>query len=434
MRCIYCNDESDLTVSDIIPAALTGAKLTRRFVCRKHNAFTNENYESIMIKNLAVFRNLIGLSERDGGPVRFRADLTIGEYTFPNQQIADRKSVLSMDGRILSTKTENGQRILLGDTNDLLKISGATSDSIKAVNSMTEVTINVRSDMRELFISNASLHTIAKIAYEWHCFYKNIDGFDLDLYGNIVSYITNPSSDMCPVEIITDTRAWSLMDHVSRTGTNLVFEYQGPNGDCYVVFGLWGVILYKIRICGLKKDPYANDNRIYEVTLFHTDGSKESVVIGTIIPIDYNALCPEKGLEIVSTMIKERLGKLGERDISLDYIRKNIKKMKPLIEKYKMGRCSFNELIDYDSKDSIIPIYILELLMTHCNEYSQTESFNENMVKILGAPDRYVISQKEREETLQRYIEMDKNNTFAKMLEDAIIVFEIITGTTNKPE
>ena len=43
-RCIYCNSD-DLSVSDIISYALTGAKLTKRFVCHKHNKFTNDNYE-----------------------------------------------------------------------------------------------------------------------------------------------------------------------------------------------------------------------------------------------------------------------------------------------------------------------------------------------------------------------------------------------------
>ena len=81
MKCIYCNNENDLTVSDIIPAALTGAKLRKRFVCRSHNSFTNDHYENAMIRRLDIFRNRIGLTERDGDPVRFSADLKIGEYT-----------------------------------------------------------------------------------------------------------------------------------------------------------------------------------------------------------------------------------------------------------------------------------------------------------------------------------------------------------------
>ena len=53
-KCIYCNS-TDLTTSDIISCALTGKKLTRRFVCREHNAFTNNNFEKKAIKKLGLF-------------------------------------------------------------------------------------------------------------------------------------------------------------------------------------------------------------------------------------------------------------------------------------------------------------------------------------------------------------------------------------------
>lgn len=81
MKCIYCNNDTELTISDIIPAALTGAKLKKRFVCRAHNSFTNDCYEKAVIRQLDIFRNRIGLTERDGDPVRFSANLSIGEYT-----------------------------------------------------------------------------------------------------------------------------------------------------------------------------------------------------------------------------------------------------------------------------------------------------------------------------------------------------------------
>lgn len=68
-RCIY-GDSMDLTVSDIIPYALTGAKITRRFVCRKHNKETNEKFESNVIERFAVFRNYLGLKTREGNTYR----------------------------------------------------------------------------------------------------------------------------------------------------------------------------------------------------------------------------------------------------------------------------------------------------------------------------------------------------------------------------
>lgn len=45
MKCIYCNAEDELTSSDIITYAITGAKVTKSFVCKAHNSFTNDMYE-----------------------------------------------------------------------------------------------------------------------------------------------------------------------------------------------------------------------------------------------------------------------------------------------------------------------------------------------------------------------------------------------------
>ena len=66
MKCIYCNSEDELTSSDIITYAITGAKLTKSFVCKTHNAFTNDNYEKKFVADLDFFRNQLGLTTRDG--------------------------------------------------------------------------------------------------------------------------------------------------------------------------------------------------------------------------------------------------------------------------------------------------------------------------------------------------------------------------------
>lgn len=68
MRCIYCNAENGLTSSDIITYAITGAKLTKTFVCKKHNKLTNDMYEKKFIDDLNFFRNQLGLSTREGKP------------------------------------------------------------------------------------------------------------------------------------------------------------------------------------------------------------------------------------------------------------------------------------------------------------------------------------------------------------------------------
>lgn len=185
MKCIYCNSESNLTVSDIIPYALTGAKLKKRFVCKEHNGFTNDNYENQMIRQLDVFRNRLGLTERDGDPVRYKAELSIGEYTFPSVSISDHASIMDNSKRLFRTTDENGKTILVGNRSELLKIKGATDDKIKDI-SASDFSAVSHTNIQNLFISAATLHAIAKIAYEWHCFINDIESFDSQKYSDIV--------------------------------------------------------------------------------------------------------------------------------------------------------------------------------------------------------------------------------------------------------
>ena len=77
MKCIYCNSETELTSSDIITYAITGAKLTKSFVCKTHNALTNDNYEKKFVGDLDFFRNHLGFSTRDGKPIQYMADISV---------------------------------------------------------------------------------------------------------------------------------------------------------------------------------------------------------------------------------------------------------------------------------------------------------------------------------------------------------------------
>lgn len=42
-----------------------------------------------MINQLGLFRNRLGLTERDGDPVRYKAEFSMGEYTFSNVSIIE---------------------------------------------------------------------------------------------------------------------------------------------------------------------------------------------------------------------------------------------------------------------------------------------------------------------------------------------------------
>ena len=252
MKCIYCNNESDLSVSDIIPAALTGAKLRKRFVCRYHNGFINDYYERKMISKLDFYRNLIGLTERDGDPVRFKARVEVDGYVVEEKTISDIASILDPKNPF-RTEDESGHTVIIGETEQLLRIKGATKERIQPID-MGKVEVSRVDDLRELLISKEVLHAIAKIGYEWHCNRHGIESYDQGKYKDIVEYILTQESESPLVELVISQFAYVLLDSHARTGSNMAFEYDDEDGFTYVIFSLFGVLMYKVRICCHGKD------------------------------------------------------------------------------------------------------------------------------------------------------------------------------------
>lgn len=278
MKCIYCNNGTELTDSDIIPFALTGAKVHRKFVCHTHNAFTNDNFERITIRRFDMHRNLLGLTERDGKPVRFCADLEIDGYKSKNVWISDKTSIVGDSKRKYRAVDEEGHQVLLGEMNDLLKIRGSSIDKITQIN-LANINVSGWYNLRDLFVSQEALHTVAKIAYEWHCYINEISEYIPEKYQDIVSYILTPDNQDELVELVVSAPVWALMEMFSRTGSNMLFEYQDVDGYTYVIFGFWNVILYKIRICK-SAAPNMELANCYTCYLYHVDGTEDGHLYG----------------------------------------------------------------------------------------------------------------------------------------------------------
>lgn len=423
MKCIYCNNESDLSVSDIIPAALTGAKLRKRFVCRYHNGFTNDHYEKKMIAKLDIYRNQIGLTERDGGPVRYKARVEVDGYVVEEKTVSDIASIVNPK-HPFRTKDESGHTVLIGETEQLLKIKGATEDKIQTIN-MGKVEVSRVDDLRELLISNDVLHAIAKIGYEWHCNYHGIESYDQEKYKDIVAYILTPDSNRPYVELVVSKFTYLLLDSHARTGSNMAFEYDDKDGFTYVIFSLFGVLMYKVRVCyhGKAELSAVNRNHAY---YYHADGSSEEIEFATVGPNTIASEEPTIGLSRLCMDIKKRFSELGERDLSRAYIENNIEKIKQLLPDYKRGKVTLAQLLDFEAQDRVIPVYIIELLHAHQSEYDVNDTFRNNMVRILQTDDRYVFTKEMETKVVSRYMDLDQKGEFAAMLDDAITFFESV--------
>lgn len=421
MKCIYCNNESDLSVSDIIPAALTGAKLRKRFVCRYHNGFINDYYERKMISKLDFYRNLIGLTERDGDPVRFKARVEVDGYVVEEKTISDIASILDPKNPF-RTEDESGHTVIIGETEQLLRIKGATKERIQPID-MGKVEVSRVDDLRELLISKEVLHAIAKIGYEWHCNRHGIESYDQGKYKDIVEYILTQESEGPLVELVISQFAYVLLDSHARTGSNMAFEYDDEDGFTYVIFSLFGVLMYKVRICCHGKAVLSTTNKNF-ADFYHVDGSIEGVEFVTMGLNTITSEEPTIGLSRLCMDIKQRFSKLGERDLSRAYIKNNIEKIKQLLPDYKKGKLTLTQLLDFESQDRVIPVYIIEWLYTHRSEYDANDTFRNNMFRIFQTNDRHVFTKEMKTEVIDRYIDLDQKSQFAEMLDEAIAFFE----------
>lgn len=65
--CIYCGTTEDLSVSDIIPDALTNAKILNPNVCRiAHNNKFSDMFEDEIIKSMALITNELDIKSSKG--------------------------------------------------------------------------------------------------------------------------------------------------------------------------------------------------------------------------------------------------------------------------------------------------------------------------------------------------------------------------------
>lgn len=90
---------------------------------------------------------------------------------------------------------------------------------------------------------------------------------------------------------------------------------------------------------------------------------------------------------------------------------------------YQAKKISIAELLDFEHEDRIIPVYILEQIYTHRDEYQTSENFYQNMQRILRTNDRFFLTKETVKEILNRYLKMDSDGTFITMLKDAFLYF-----------
>lgn len=378
--CIYC-DSNDLTDSDIIPYAITEAKIIKRFVCSKHNSHTNNEFEKKVIKELDVFRKTMGLKTRDGNEIKIKTKMVLGEdqfdISYSDYSFLHEKQQFFKDGKIIFRPGTNKP---VKGLIELYKYYPEYKDIVPG--------FITKHNPYELFGSEEMFRTVSKIAYEWHCCKNNIDSCH-DRYKEIIDYIIDGKEcSKCNVELVDDAFIYNAIgDVILEVGTNAIYEYVDKEGQCVVVFFLWNVIAYKV-IVGTGFQPTVSFSLLNDIELYNIDGSKVEKTFGVYSfnnAYQVNSIEFTEGYKKIGKAIEKRLNKaLGTLILSPKNLKKLLKQFTKDFRAYKNKHKSLLQLIEYGCKNRIVLIWVLILLGENEESFNSGKSFNSNLFRIVG--------------------------------------------------
>ena len=164
--CIYCGITEDLSKSDIIPDALTNAKIINSNVCRiECNNKFSDMFEDEVIKKLALITNELDIKSSKGKRyVSYEAIITVGN-TDNNAKMSSETELFGGNKKMRSVDGKS----LLGPIDEIKKINDANDTNVSEIDvNQIEIEKRVSLDL-SVFFSKAMFRLVAKIAFEWHC-------------------------------------------------------------------------------------------------------------------------------------------------------------------------------------------------------------------------------------------------------------------------
>lgn len=421
-KCIYCNS-ADLTISDIITLGLTGASLTRKFVCYEHNQFTNDQFEKTAVANWDFFRNSLGLTERYGNEIKYKADLSIEGITVPNVLISGRSSIYRDKKRLFKSE-QDGKKSYMGNIDKLKQMKGANDSNIKILDTSTTV-VSVRFTLEKLLASEEMLHTIAKIAYEWHCYIHNINEYIPPEYSDIIDVILMNKPISGFVETVVSAHLDTVFEELCSLGTHSLFEYTDADGYEYVIYNFWGIMVYKIKIrnTGAPNLSQFNEQHLYS---YNIDGSKNQTTFASIGVPHFASMSPLVAIAQHRDYYTSKLDSLVKTvTLSIRKVKSMTDELNSALRIYKKAQ-DFERLVDYENPDRVYIIYLLSLLKENEAKYDFGKSFNENLASILECSDTKQVSEHDKQEYLQELLKLHNNNLLVGYIENGISFFETI--------
>lgn len=426
MRCIYCNSEKNLTSSDIITYAITGAKVAKHFVCYEHNAFTNENYEKKFVADLDFIRYNLGFYTRDGNQIKYTADISVDGNEIHNVKISNRESLYAPK-KIVAGYDDKGNKILMAPMKKLEKISKGRASEVDISNVTLHKTLSSDS-----FLGFYAVHSIAKIAYEWFCYINKIEAFETD-YKEIVDYILG-KTDEDLVDIIIDQDYYFAIDQLSEIGTNTLFQYDDLDGYRYVIFDFWKSIAYRVRICRSPANTTIDTAQlIFHPYLYHIDGTKSDTVFGSFFlnrdrELIFTTIAPNDITDNLWKFFVKRIEKLlSTMVLSIHILKREIDLLSSKLKEYDEGKIDVMLLLGFEENNIITTIEIINHLRINKDKYDSSKSFNQNLSIILNVSENTISrTPEEKKNFVKKLINLDQRKELSNYIWQGISVFNEI--------
>lgn len=266
--CIYCGTKDDLSESDIIPDALTNARITNKNVCRvEHNNRFSDLFESKVIKALSFICNELDIKSSKGKKyASYEANVKIQGVEY---DVSMSSEMELFNGRVLKS---TDKKYLMSSLEKVSKIAKDPSkvQVIDINNSVIEKKVNIN---LEIYFSEEMFRLVSKIAFEWYCAKNNVTGYH-DEFKEIISFIINGIGKNL-VSILQNDELYKFINEEVNLGSHCLFAFEDEKHRVNVIVSLFGIVMYKVIVAN-HIPKFCMNNLLYQELC--TDSSRKEVI------------------------------------------------------------------------------------------------------------------------------------------------------------
>ena len=349
--------------------------------------------------------------------IKYKGNIIIDDMVFENVNLSNKKTFYT--SQILST-THNGHKVIIGNSN-LLR---ARHNVVQTEFDSNKISMQYNFSLKELIISSQMKRTVAKIAYEWHCYTHDIKGFQ-NQYDSITSYILEGNEKDSIIECVVDVYSFMVANQLCEIGTNSIYEYIDEFGNCYVVFNFWNVVIYKVRI-HQKSTPVINKENLIVMERYNSDGTRDCVTFGV-----YSL---NGGFDVISEPCEVALNRLYNLYIKniealTTHTVLTIYTLKSMVDDsaedvlgLEKGKLTISDFIEYEEDKRIIIIQVI-LLFNESFKYNYYESFNSNLKYLLDSDEYFIVKKDELIDYTRKIVKLYEYGILVQNLKKGIDYF-----------